>query len=280
MTTAMKGMTVILFWAVLLLAIILMTEALLLSQLLQAFYFGDMAFESFSAKDFIVAHKMYEYFGSFTRCYLSMFELTLANWPPVTRLLAEEAGEYFMLVCVLHKLFIGFAVIGVINGVVLQETFKVASTDDHIMVRQKKRAAKLLQKKLSTLFRALDHSGNGELDSEEFSVIADIPEVKFWLASLDVETDDLQTLFNLIDDDGSGLVTIDELAARLPRIKGAARSIDVLSMNNVLKELLRTTRKLSQQHKQQEQLNQLSGKVQQELSELLRENTSDTQASI
>merc|ERR1712151_1463021 len=100
-------------------------------------------------------HEMFNYFGSFSRCLLSMFELTLANWPPVTRLLAEEVSEWFMVLCVIHKLTIGFAVIGVINGVILQETFKVAQLDDTIMMRQKTTATKALQRKLTNLVQAL-----------------------------------------------------------------------------------------------------------------------------
>merc|ERR1719353_1089483 len=84
--------------------------------------------------------KLYEYFGTFTRAMLSMFEITLANWPPICRLLSEEVTEWFMVLCVIHKLTIGFAVVGVINGVFMQETFKVASSDDVIMVRQKAKA--------------------------------------------------------------------------------------------------------------------------------------------
>ena len=43
-----------------------------------------------------------------------------------------------MLLCILHKLVIGFAVVGVINGVFIQETFKVASSDNQIMMRTTK----------------------------------------------------------------------------------------------------------------------------------------------
>ena len=39
----------------------------------------------------------------------------------------------------------GFALIGVINGVFLQETMKAASTDDDLMVRRKKQQATLHQ---------------------------------------------------------------------------------------------------------------------------------------
>ena len=121
----------------------------------------------------------------------SLFELTLANWPPVCRLLVEEAGgvafrkgalgdrsgivagqrncsflefrkspnnpprnfskcarqlsrdmsevsEWWLVACLLHKLTMGFAVIGVINAVLMplflanemKQQQRVAPTDD------------------------------------------------------------------------------------------------------------------------------------------------------
>jgi len=213
-----------------LLSMMLLTCALLLTQVLHASYFSEATFATLSLPQLEQHRKMFEYFGSFTRCFLSMFELTLANWPPVTRLLVEEVSEWFMLLCLIHKLTLGFAVIGVINGVILQETFKTAQSDDLIMMRQKQRATKILQEKMLTLFESLDLSGDGELDFEEFESVADNPEVKTWLASMGVETDDLKTLFLLIDDDHNGVITADELARRMPRIRGEARSIDVMAI--------------------------------------------------
>jgi len=230
MITAIKGMSRILFWAVILLSMMLLTCALLLTQVLHASYFSEATFATLSLPQLEQHRKMFEYFGSFTRCFLSMFELTLANWPPVTRLLVEEVSEWFSLLCLIHKLTIGFAVVGVINGVILQETFKTAQSDDLIMMRQKQRATKILQEKMLTLFESLDLSGDGELDFEEFESVADNPEVKTWLASMGVETDDLKTLFLLIDDDHNGVITADELARRMPRIRGEARSIDVMAI--------------------------------------------------
>merc|ERR1712183_1080695 len=101
-----------------------------------------------------------------------MFEITLADFPPVARLLSEEHSQWFMLICVMHKLTIGFAVVGVINGVILQETFKVASSDDRLMVRQLDRARDLTAKKMRSLFEALDVSNDGFLDLDEFKIIA------------------------------------------------------------------------------------------------------------
>jgi len=40
-------------------------------------------------------------------------------------MLPKNSKEFWMPVCLIHKLTMGFAVVGVINGVLMQETFKV-----------------------------------------------------------------------------------------------------------------------------------------------------------
>jgi len=234
MTTAISHLSKVLTWAIIFLTVVLLACNLFLVQILHATYFNKVNASDLTKDQLSRHHEMYEYFGTCTRCMLSMFEITLGDWQDITRLLSEEVSEWFTLVCVLHKLTIGFAVIGVITGVILQETFKVAQTDDVIMLRNKKQASSMLRKKMKTLFQALDQDGDGKLEEKEFESIGDYPEIECWLASLEIETDDLRTLFTLIDDNGNGYVTLDELIERMPRIKGTARGIDMLAMRNKL----------------------------------------------
>merc|ERR1712046_424827 len=124
--------------------------------------------------------------GTFSRAMLSMFELTLANWPPICRLLSEKWSEWFMLLAMLHKLSIGFAVIGVINGVLMQETFKVANSDDGIMERQKKRAGRLHREKMKKLFSVGDANVDLKVDKDEFECLVREPYVKSWLHAMDL----------------------------------------------------------------------------------------------
>lgn len=230
MTTAIGGLSRTLGWAIFLLTVMLLTCDLFLVQLLQATYFSDVEAGDLTEPQLEMHQRMWEYFGTSTRCMLSMFEITLANWPPVARLLTEEVSEWFMLLLLVHKLTLGFAVLGVINGVILQETFKVAQTDDIIMLRHKRKATANMKSKMNRLFHALDSDGDGKVTEMEFLEMCEYPDVKIWLSSLDIETDDLSTLFKLCDLNGNGVLSLDEVVSRLPRIKGSARSIDVLSL--------------------------------------------------
>merc|ERR1740130_2075706 len=100
------------------------------------------------------------------------------------------------------------------------------------MVRQKRRAKAQMKKKTEALFKALDYDKDGQLDFEEFMVIAKQPDVMLWLESLEFETDDLLTLFLLLDKDGDSKLSLNELCSQFPRLRGAARTIDVLAMRN------------------------------------------------
>jgi len=231
MTTAIKGSVRILAWALALLLLIQLTIALIVGQVLQVVYFEDSSMQSSEEKK----HKIFEYFGTFWRSLLSMFEITLANWPPICRLLSEEVSEWFMLLCMVHKLTIGFAVVGVINGVFMQETFKVASTDDVIMVRQKEKAMRRHRDNMESLFRGLDNSGDGKVALKEFRSLAKYPSVKAWLASMEIRTDDLDTMFHLMDGDKSGEITFEEIVHGMERLKGHARSLDLFKLQTEVK---------------------------------------------
>lgn len=234
MTTAILGVSRVLAWAVVLLTMMLLTCDLLLVQTLHGAYFDKVRASDLSEDELERYHRMYEYFGTSTRCMLSMFEITLGNWPPVARLLSEEVSQWFALVCIVHKVTIGFSVVGVITGVILQETFEVARTDDIIIFRQKARALASAKKKMISLFDALDESRDGKVDAREFDVICDLPELQTWLASLGIETEDMHMLFNLVDRDGDGFITADEMVEQMPRLAGHAKSLDLLAFQRQL----------------------------------------------
>jgi len=230
MTTAIKSSLIVLAWSCVLLLMIQVLFAFTINQLLDQFYFpGDHPPDE--------VKEIFEYFGSFSRSLLSTFEMTLANWPPVCRLLMENVNEWFMVLCLVHKLTVGFAVLGVINGVFIQETFRVATQDDFIMVHQKEAATRIHLNKMSRLFRAGDVSDDGLLDKAEFMQLVKNVEVRTWLSSMGLDAGDEHALFDYIDKDEDGNVSAEELIKGVSCLKGAARSLDLIMCLNRVDEM-------------------------------------------
>ncbi|OLP87440.1 Sodium channel protein type 11 subunit alpha [Symbiodinium microadriaticum] len=219
MTTAMQGSVTVLFWSFVLLMVVQTLIAFTLNQALDS-YFKD------KTKPVNEQHQVFEYFGTAGRAMFTMFELTLANWPTAARILQENVTEYYGIFSVAYKLIIGFAAVGIINAVFMQETFKVAASDDKLMMRQKDRDRMLHTKKMRTLFAAADESGDGVLDQDEFREIMNNPDIRMWLAAQELPVRDPDVLWRLLDD-GDAELTADELVAGVDRLKGTAKGIDL-----------------------------------------------------
>mmetsp|Transcript_14543 Transcript_14543/g.45723 ORF Transcript_14543/g.45723 Transcript_14543/m.45723 type:complete len:460 (-) Transcript_14543:20-1399(-) len=217
-----------LFWSSCLLLLIQMIVGLALHNLLTA-YMSDPNMPDATRQ------QIYSYFGSFSRSMISMFELTLANWPQICWMLVNQVSEWYGLAVVLYKLVVGFAVLVVVTGVFLHETFKVASSDDDLMLVQKQRATKNHARKMERLFREADTSNDGIIDRDEFKKVLKIDKVRTWLSAMELEVSDPDLLFDFLDD-GDEVLTVEELIGGVARLKGSARNIDVVAlMHNVNK---------------------------------------------
>ena len=170
--------------------------------------------------------------------------MALANWPPVCRLLMENVNEWFMVVCLLHKLTVGFAVIGIINGVFIQQTLKTAAEDDFIMMHQRESAARTHRRKMERLFQAGDESGDGYLCKDEWLNLTQNPEVKMWLSSMGLDAGDGEALFDFIDVDKDDKLSIVEVIEGVSKLKGTARSLDLLMCGKRQDELYQDLRDL------------------------------------
>lgn len=232
MTTAVRGSASSLMWSCLLLFLFQIIVALFVHSILANWYLSN------NNRPLDERQEVFAYWGSFTRSILTTFEMTLADFPEPCRMLSEYVSEWFMVFFIAHKLTIGFAVIGVINGVFIQETFKVATTDDQLMIRQRERMVKTHAQKMERLFEAADGSGDGLVDVEEFQATLREPDVQTWLASMDLDVEDAGVVFQLVDADGDGRLTAEELVAGVSRLMGDARNLDLLVLMREQKEIM------------------------------------------
>merc|ERR1712048_557255 len=111
-----------------------------------------------------------------------------------------------------------------ISGVFLHETFKVASTDDELMVVQKKRATQKHVMKMKKLLQMADASCDGCIEREELRSVLQKPVMRTWLSAMELEVGDADLLFEFLDN-GDEKLTAQELIDGVARLKGVARNI-------------------------------------------------------
>merc|ERR1712113_173419 len=93
------------------------------------------------------------------------------------------------------------------------------------------------------LFDSADTASNGRLGRDEIHALFEDTEIRYWLAAM--ECPDLDTpkkvdaIFDILDDDHDGVITKTEMVQGISRLKGAARSADLLQLIREVQELRR-----------------------------------------
>lgn len=226
---AIQSSMSVLVWTVGMLLLLMMVVAMVNTALLENFIKDK-------SQDDVARLQLYESWGTFLRAYVSIFEITLANWGPQCWLLMNSVDESWGIFFILWRCCFGFAVIQVITSVFIQHTFKVASRDEEIMIQEKEKASVAYLKHLDKLFSNMDESGDGKISRQEFHLALENPRVKHWFGALEIDVSDAPRVFEMLDD-GDGEIDKEEFIAGLKKVKGAAQSIDMLALRKDLQRM-------------------------------------------
>eukprot|EP00434_Breviolum_minutum_P018089 symbB.v1.2.015954.t2/scaffold1204.1/size131571/1 len=218
-----------LFWSFCLLTFVQCVAGMILSTLCADFIQDQ-------TKDATLRQEVYRYYGTFTRTFLSMFEIMFANWGPPCRVLIENVSEWFSIFFLLYRCVLGFAVLNVVNAVFVQQTMRTASSDEELAYKTRQKEIGLYTKKVKRLFQTMDSTGDGAINLEEFSKLVQSPKLKFWMSQLELEYHDLLSLFEFLDN-GDGQITLTEFIDGAARLRGSAKAIDVCRLETKLEVL-------------------------------------------
>jgi len=218
-----------LFWSFLLLTFVQCVAGMIVTTLCWEFIKDEN-------QDAKLREDVFRYYGTFTRTFLSMFEIMFANWSPPCRVLVEHVSEWFSIFFLLYRCVLGFAVLNVVNAVFVQQTMKTASSDEDIAFKQREKDIAQYNRKVKKLFATMDSSGDGAINFEEFSKLVKSPKLRFWMSQLELEYHDLLSLFEFLDN-GDGNITLHEFIDGAARLRGSAKSLDVWRMETKVEVL-------------------------------------------
>lgn len=230
LTKCLQSSIDMLFWSFCLLTGIQCVAGMVVSALSREFIEDE-------SRDLQVREEVFRYYGTFTRTFLSMFEILFANWGPPCRVVVENISEWFSLFFLLYRCVLGFAVLNVVNAVFVQQTMKTASSDEELAFKQKERDMAMYTRKVKKLFETMDDTGDGCLNLEEFQKLAQSPKLKFWMSQLELEYHDLMSLFEFLDN-GDGQITPTEFIEGASRLRGSAKAVDIWRLETKLEVLL------------------------------------------
>eukprot|EP00930_Biecheleria_cincta_P034240 TRINITY_DN23677_c0_g1_i1.p1 TRINITY_DN23677_c0_g1~~TRINITY_DN23677_c0_g1_i1.p1 ORF type:complete len:607 (-),score=91.72 TRINITY_DN23677_c0_g1_i1:20-1840(-) len=206
-------------WSVALLFLFQVSFSLIISQLLHSTIVD-------SSNDVLLRQWLNDRYGSFFKSLYTMFEITYSGgWPSLVRRVVEEVTGWYAILFLAYITFVVFAVIRVITALFIKETLSCASDDAELAMEEKRKTAEAFQSKLEVLFESMDMNADGFLSHEEVQAAVENPALLNFLSTLELQTKDLQFIFQLLDD-GDGLLTLKEFCLGLTRLKGAARAYD------------------------------------------------------
>eukprot|EP00930_Biecheleria_cincta_P059272 TRINITY_DN45017_c0_g1_i1.p1 TRINITY_DN45017_c0_g1~~TRINITY_DN45017_c0_g1_i1.p1 ORF type:complete len:564 (-),score=85.95 TRINITY_DN45017_c0_g1_i1:167-1831(-) len=212
-------------WSLVVLLLAQVTYALIPCQALHTFIVDD-------ANDYESRIWVNRTFGSFSKSLYSMFEITFSGgWPNLARPVIEKVSAWYAPLFLSYVVLVLFACIKVITALFIKETMSIAASDSVLAVQERMRSIHNYAQKLQRIFELADTSGDGLLSREEFHVAVQDPVVASYFAVLDIEINEVEPLFELLND-GDDMVTIDEFCKGLTRLKGQARALDVVAITH------------------------------------------------
>jgi len=165
-----------------------------------------------------------KFYGSVPRTLFTLYEATMGgvDWDDVCRPLMDQISPWVGIIFALYIAFTVLAVMNVVTGVFVESALQSAMADRDVD----------LVTRLRELFMRTDADLSGVISWSEFQSNLDQPEMKFFFRSIDLDLSEARGLFRLLDVDESGEIDAEEFVMGCLRLRGNARSIDLVTIMN------------------------------------------------
>jgi hypothetical protein len=177
----------------------------------------------------------------------SMFTLfqivTLEGWADVAEPLIKTERS-FMLIFAFYILFTHFTILNLFVAVIVEHVQSSSSTADLSLMREVSNRRQSVFIKLTELFERADADNSGTLTCEELKAICDEPDVIETLRSLEVNSSEIDWLFDVLDTDGNRILSIDEFVSGMLNVKASEQSRQLFQVQHSLLKEVRHIRRL------------------------------------
>lgn len=143
------------------------------------------------------------------------------------RFVGGNRETYFLV----FVFYIGFCTVGMLNVVtgIFVDSAVCTRTDDEV-VQNWKNDSQRTSDEVRSIFQAADKDASGTMSYEELAEQLENPRVRAYFSGLDIDPSEAGIIFTLLDTDGDNAVTVDEFIQGTMRLKGCAKSVDIMAL--------------------------------------------------
>lgn len=237
-----------LMWTVLLLILIIYSFAVILTQLVNDFcrYESVRLAQDGNAVPSCAAYPdLQRYWASLPDSMLTLF-LAISggvDWSQTMVPLGEVSGLAATTLC-LYIIITVFAVINVVTGVFCNTAIESAAEDKDIAIMKQMKQQRAQVESLRGFFEKIQTvEGNvgNQVSLRDLKEALHRDKLSGFLESMGISTQDVWSLFMIIDADRSGLIDLEEFVAGCMQLHGPAKSLHVAKMshdNKVTRQML------------------------------------------
>merc|ERR1719436_1320931 len=169
------------------------------------------------------------YFSTVFRSVFTLLQvITLDQWSDSVARHVIRNQPVMLVFFIALLCIVTFGLLNIIVGVVVENALATAAKDRKKIRRAKEADRQLVFNQLREIFEDADQDGSGTLSYKEVEDAIRKPEISHKLRMIEFPIEKPQQIFELLDYDDSGELTIDEFITGCLRMKGQAKSKDLL----------------------------------------------------
>jgi len=172
-----------------------------------------------------------ELFGSVGKSMYTLLQcMTRDAWSSGVARYVTVHMWYMSFFFMVFMLVSTYGLLNLVVSVIVEQTLTAARNNDNKVRAKEERQKRAELDGLKEIFLLADEDGSGELDVNEFLDALKDDEILWKMRSLDLPIDDAARLFTVIDGEGTRALTMEEFIDGCTKLKGAARSRDLLAI--------------------------------------------------
>lgn len=169
-------------------------------------------------------------FGSLYECMVSLYSSVTGgndwmHYGEKLRKLDPSRELYFWI----FMFYVGFCVVGLLNVVtgIFVDSAVTTRTEDEVVDSFNDENQRRI-KEVERIFHEADVDGVGSLTYNQFKEHLESPWVRAYFSGLEIDPEEAAIIFTLMDTDNNGRLSVNEFIDGTMKLKGGARSVDLL----------------------------------------------------